>query len=615
MGQVLPQITFVHTTLFILKHLAAIWLLGLSSYVLGRRVTRKVQYVSLLEEIGISTSLGLAITSYLVFLIGAARVLYPSVILLALLTLHLLCYSEWVASWRRVTSTIKKLKYSTSLLTGVLLSVAALTPAFLLSLFPPTAFDAIMYHLPYAKAYVTDHRLVLTPYLHIPVTPQTNEMLFTLMLLLGDDIGAQLVQFLMMILTAVILYAWGTRVFSFPVALWATALWLSTPLVIILGSSAYIDVGLTLFVTLSAFAIFNWMENKERSWLILAAIFSGLGAGSKYSALIFLVGYFVLTLMVSIRDRRASNVVIFTTIAGSIAAPWYLRNLAYTGNPIFPFLPSVFGYSLWSPEDLHAQLSEWTSSGIRGRSFFFYYDLLMLALPVLVLLPVVIHRGIKRPYVRALFILVLAYVCFWLFTASIPRYLLPVWPVLCLATAASCELFIARMSPLRRLVEGTRAAAVVALLIIFPCWLFFTAKTYRRWPLPVNQRQRDEYLSKELVSYAAYKYLNDQRGDHYTLYALYDANMAYYSNGKFLGDWFGPARYKDVLNNMYSGESLFMKLRGLGAGYFLVRQSAGTQVNLPRDEYFEGHFKTVFASPSVTLFELSDVPLQTPHDH
>jgi hypothetical protein len=70
-----------------------------------------------------------------------------------------------------------------------------------------------MYHLAYAKIYTQTHRLTLTPYLRYPVSPQTNEMLFTLAFLLYDDVSAQLIQFLMMGVLGIGLFCFGAQAF------------------------------------------------------------------------------------------------------------------------------------------------------------------------------------------------------------------------------------------------------------------------------------------------------------------------------------------------------------------------------------------------------------------
>lgn len=587
--------------IFILSQFAAISLLFLCSYVFGRRLTRDFLYNSVWEEISISTSMGLGVIACLVFFSGIIGFLYSSAVLTAIVILQLVCYQSWIDLYSRI-----KFQKPKKTLIGALLLTIIFAPSFLFSLFPPTAFDSIMYHLPFAKIYIQNHQIVPAIFTRYSFSPQTNEMLFTLMMLFDKDVGAQLVQWLMMLLVSTMLIAWGCRVFSFQSGLWAAALWLATPLVILLGTSAYIDIGLTLFVTLTAYSIFNWITTKEKSWLIFAAVFCGLAVSSKYSALIFLGIFGLIVLYRSIRESRFSDVFIFSIIAGSIAAPWYLRNFYYTGNPLFPFMASLFGYSYWNAGDIGRQLTDWANNGIRGRSYQFYYDGLILAFPTLLILPIVIFFGIKNSYIKALLALVLIFVLFWLTSASLPRYLLPVLPLVCLATAASLILFIKRISFLRNATENNLIVFLIALLIILPGWLFAAIKVHKRLPLPTDQQQRDVFLSQQLDTYPIYKFLNEQRGKNYKVYAYFDSNMAYYADGKFMGDWFGPARFQDVLDNMQSGETLFRKLKDLEADYFLVRTNGELKATLPNDDFFRANFKPVLITPQAVLYELKN---------
>src|SRR5262249_19145906 len=145
------------------------------------------------------------------------------------------------------------------ILCGTLIAVSI--PILSLPLFPPTQWDATSYHLAAAKIFARSHAVVFTPYLRYPTFPQTNEMLFTLMLLLYDDISAQLVEFLLMLLVAIGLFAWGRRKFSSRAGLWGAVLWLANPLVIWLGSTAYVDIGLAAFTFFGVYAFFNWRES------------------------------------------------------------------------------------------------------------------------------------------------------------------------------------------------------------------------------------------------------------------------------------------------------------------------------------------------------------------
>src|SRR5690348_15904 len=156
---------------FALSHFAIILLLALLSYVLGRRLTWTVPYASAWEEVAFSTGLGLGVLAYLVFFLGLLGLLYPLVVGGVIVVLVALCYPVWRDLARRVPAGLRRARLPLLVLGAALLLLAALSPFWRMPLYPPTTFDAIMYHLPSAKIYVDQHQVVLAQYLRFPLAP------------------------------------------------------------------------------------------------------------------------------------------------------------------------------------------------------------------------------------------------------------------------------------------------------------------------------------------------------------------------------------------------------------------------------------------------------------
>jgi len=266
---------------FVLSHFSFLGLLALFAYLVGARVTRTVAYDSVSEKFSFCTGLGLGIIASAVFLLGLLHLLFPAVILALVGIASVLLWSTWKELRRDTERAWRSMSWKRLVLYGSFLLLV--TPVLLLPLYPPIHWDATAYHLAAAKIYARSHAVVYTPYLRFPVFPQLNEMLFTLALVLYDDLAAHLVQFLMMGVVATTIYAWGRRAFNARVGLWGAALWLSNPLVLWLGASAYIDVSLAMFLTLAVYAFFNWFQFRSTSWLLVSAAFFGFPArqGSK----------------------------------------------------------------------------------------------------------------------------------------------------------------------------------------------------------------------------------------------------------------------------------------------------------------------------------------------
>ncbi len=610
---------------FALAHYIAVTAFAVLSYAVGRRFSMSCNYRSCWERVGFCTSLGLGIISYVILALGLLHLLYQGVVFVVLTIMVIVCAPPWKELAEDLTKAwTYLLVHKMRLLAGIAV-VAIFIPILVMPLYPPTAHDSTSYHLAVGKAYAQQHSIVSTPYLRFPTFPQVNEMLFTLMILTCDDVAAHLVQFLMMGLIAVIIVAWSRRCLDLQVGLWGMALWLSNPLVLWLGSTAYIDVGLTLFITIATYALFNWLDSREDIWLSLCAIFCGMAAGTKYSALYIILCFALLIAYLGIREKKYTHIAKFILICSLVAAPWYVRNLWYTGNPVFPYFASLFGYGPWSAEDLRALLQEQLSTYGAGKTvgalaslpwnLAFRPEMFHANAPLspiyFGLLPFLLLFGGRNIWVKRSIILILLYTLFWFATAQVLRYLAPVIPLLSLACAKAFQGFLYQLPISDKWANSLLTTVIVLALFMSPGWLYALEEIQQRGMPPTTPRQRDLYLERYLRSYQAYQFLNELADSHYTVYALYDANMAYFPDGQFMGDWFGPARYSRIVDKLKNDQALYEELRTLGARYFLIHNDNYTIIDTTDLDLFNSHLKTIYAGPYVLLFEVVDQPIET----
>jgi 4-amino-4-deoxy-L-arabinose transferase-like glycosyltransferase len=601
---------------FLLVHYLYFGALGVCSYVVGHALIRRVSFQSAWERIALSMALGLGIISHILFVLGQLGLLLRMTVVAALLV--------WVIglNWpevRRLSSALLRVpRRATLIALGMLLfGCLVAAPILRLPLYPPHDWDATELYLASAKIYVEQHALVVTPYLRFEVYPQLCQLLFALGMMFGDDLAAQLTHFLMLVLTAVVLVAWGYRAFSPRAGWWAGALFLGNPIAIWLGSTAYIDLGVALFVTVAAYCLYLWLQGEGRQWLLLCAAFSGFAVSTKYTALPVIALMGVVVLSVSLWRRRRLDALGFSALLVAVGAPSYLRNFIYSGNPLFPLLPGIFGYGNFNAEDVRGVMQDLRNNYGIGRHFSSLVTLpWQLAFhperfhgeaglsPVYFLaLPLLAIGCWKDRRIRFLGCAVLALTAYWFFNAQILRHFIIVLPLLSLATAASLD-WLARLPRLpKRLTEARALAFAVGLVLVFPGWRYAWFETRRNGPLPVDVRARDAFLTRTHVSYPAYAELNRERGRNYSLYALVDTDMAYFTDGLFMGDWFGPARYLKIFNALGSGETLQHELSSLGVEFFLVNQ-LNFPVKLPNDEAWHSHFLPVYARSGVFMFRL-----------
>lgn len=611
---------------FAVGHYAALVLLGLISFAIGRTLTTRVSFNNPLETISFSVALGLGAISFLIFLLGLFHLLYPPVLLVSLL-ICLIPASRLPGQLLRSvkgkwpTKSSRILQWA--LLIAVILVVSA--PFFILPLYPPTVWDTIQYHLAAPKIYMQQHALTFTPYLRYPVFPQTNQMLFTGALLLYDDVLAHLIQFLMMLTLAAAMIGFGKRHLTSRAGWWAAAALLATHLVIWLGSTAMVDAGLMLFVFLSAYALWNWYQEKEFFWLVLSGIFSGLAFGSKFTGAVFPVIYCASLLATSSRRHRFLAPLVLGGVALLVASPWLLRGIFYSGNPIFPFFEeffvSIFGQRQVDPAGFSDQVegSIWIGSPRTLVSLLklpwnliFEQHLFIPEAPFskicFVLLPLTSVIAYFNPKIRWLLLLAIAYTVFWFFGYQILRYLTPALPFYCLATAGAVDWLISRIADRSgwsaRLDSGV-LTGLVCVAVLYSSWYYVARRVRWEGPIPVSVADRDRYLTARLPSYAAYQFLNSHAGDDYRLYALDMNRMAYFADGLFMGDLYGDARYSRITSRLNSSEALYHELSRLGASHFLINYDV-EKSRLPQDEFFSRHFKQIFSGNNTEVYEISD---------
>jgi len=604
-------------------------LLWTDLYVIGRRLTRARIFNSGWEKTVFSTGLGLGFIACVIFALGLLHVLYKAIVISVLSLITILCLLDDKAVRRDIFDFFGTLWTRKALLIIGVLGALFLLPYFLLPLYPPTAFDATMSHLPSAKAYAQNHGLIFLPFIRFSLFPQINEMLFSLMLILSDDVAAQLVQFLMMGLVALGLYAWGQRLFNSRVGCWAAALWISSPLVLWAGSSAYIDIGLACFIFFGVYAFSNWMDSDETHWLIISAAFLGFAAAAKYSALFFLALLGLILVFKEIKKRRFRQIALFTTIAALIAGPWYLRTYYYTGNPVSPFSPHIFGDGFFSENEVHTIIKDLTPLygtektfknvlllpwNLTFKSTLFHAEALITSMYLLAL-PLVFFFSMVHSRIRMFLILIVLYVVFWFSSSQDLRYLIPIFPFLSLVVAGSLDMLTEKTRFLRKPRWKPVLTISVAIALIWPGWLYALRTIRTLGTPPANTEQRELFLKNKAPDfvappYGAIDYLNKLRGSGYAIYALYAENMAYFVDGTWRGgDWFGLGSYRRILSKLFSSEVLYQELQSLGSDYFLVNKlryriyQQGSSI--PQDNNFHRYFRLIYAQPGVEVYELA----------
>jgi 4-amino-4-deoxy-L-arabinose transferase-like glycosyltransferase len=568
----------------------------------------------------LATAAGLGLLGTALAGLGALHWLRSDVLLALIAAVHLASGRAWArrarAAWTAVRAAPRR---AAAWAAGL---AAGLGPLAALALYPPTGFDATMYHLPFAAAFARAHGLSVLPDVQPPVYPQLQEVLFAAGLLLGNDLVPHLLQLASALLVAGLLLAWDPA----PAAArwWAAALWLGTPHVVWMGGAAYVDLGMALQATAFVYAWTRARRSGSLAWWVVAGGSAGFAAATKHLGLFFVAAGLLVALWAAWAERRPAPLVGFAAAAALVAGPWYLRLYAETGNPLFPFFSRWFGGPDWDPAlqpgvpGLRAPLllamagGAWSLAGIGEALGFllrvpwsgiFHREVFGRQAPLtpyyLALLPLLLPVALIMRETRPLVLLALAYGVAWLLTFRDLRYLLSAWPLLNLAVMAAAVAVLDRRWP--GAAGRRRVAVAVALALAAPGWLYAGHRLARQGPVPVTAATRDAYLARSVDGYDAIAALNRWHGPGYTVYALNGLRLTYYAEGRLRGAWLGPARYERVLAVADDPAALDAELARLDVDYLLVVGGLG---GFPRERTpaWEARFRLVREGPAFVLY-------------
>jgi hypothetical protein len=319
---------------------AALLAIDLAAYGLGRGLHRRLRPdagVSLLAAVE-RLALGLLGLAGGILALAALRLLHAPLVAGVIAALAV-GGAALVA--RDLRGTRVHLSRTASLLgaAAALLLVSPLLAAWV----PDYGWDAFAYHLALPERYLFRNRVVVTPLLPHSAFPQTVEMLYLAALALDSAAAAKLLHLQFGVLAALAAFALA-RAASVRAGVLAVAVLAADPLFNWELSVAYNDLAAMLFTLLAVAALDAWRVTGDRAALRAAAVFGGACVAVRYTAGVVPVAMAVVVWLSRRGEWRAkaSATLTLAGIGALVLAPWLLRNLALTGNPVSPAAQALF---------------------------------------------------------------------------------------------------------------------------------------------------------------------------------------------------------------------------------------------------------------------------------
>lgn len=459
------------------------------------------------------------------------------------------------------------------------------------ALIPETFYDALVYHLALPAQYVLHGRIYPTPSNSFSGVPGLPQMLSGVALSVSQwGIVAAILHWSLMLWCCAALVGLSRRLGRPRSGVLAAVIFAATPVVV--GEAFRVSVGLEwtlmeLCCLTGVLALAEDADSPIAPGSFLTGCFLGFVMATKYPA--WLVSLAVVPVLAAGRLGDASQrlrVLKSTAIIASVSAlfisPWVLKNLAFYGNPLYPFFHEHFAApGAVQPDwrqisaagtDLH-QL--FTPSGIWGFATHLWTFLrpsedvtesmgpvYLALLPALLMFP-----SDRRGKLVALFALV-AWIPLSLLTPQ-PRYFIPHLAVLSLLTAHLIE----GLTPSWNAATFRTGAVGLSSLMALG-WLVMDANR-AKLPVYLGSKSFNDYLAHTTVSYpgpayAAYQFLNEQIPGAGKVLIYGEARNFYLKRDSIISTADQKSALEAWADESPDAPSLARKIRTEGAAHILV---------------------------------------------
>jgi len=480
-----------------------------------------------------------------------------------------------------------------------------------LNLTPPISRDALIHHLAIPKLWLTHGGYYEIPWARFSYYPMNIDLLYLMPLYFKNDIIPKFIHFAFGFGTGMLVYQYLGKRFGRNWGLLGFLIFFSTPVVVRLSTTAYVDLGMVFFSTASILAWIKWQDEdyKYMKWFILSAVCMGLAAGSKYNALL---AWFFLNLMVVFyysRDTKKGFPAVMFGVAFFIftflvVSPWFIKNYIQTGNPLYPLLNNLVGFLHDTGKAGGAVAatadSNWASSIFQRREIMFgdsFWETLFIPLRIFsqgkdsspqyfdgVLNPILIimipFAFLKKDYYRdrlfflffSVFFLLMA--CF--LTIIRIRYILPIIPFLTILSVMGIRNLVKWADSLSKPFDHIGIIIISSITVSLLVFNFLYLKDYFSTINPeryvFHQETRDEFLTRTIGSYPAVKYINENLPDDSRIFFMFLGRRGYYLDRPYYYDSsFGMKTINNMVKASKDRHDFQKYLQSLECTHILLR--------------------------------------------
>ncbi|MBP7652860.1 hypothetical protein KA977_05515 [Candidatus Dependentiae bacterium] len=463
------------------------------------------------------------------------------------------------------------------------------------ALAPVASLDGLTYHLPLPKIYLAEQQIIPVDYLFYSFFPQFAEMFFMYGLYFENPVFSQLFHWYFYFLTLLVIYRFS-KVFikSEVFCLIAVLFFCSAPAINRLAGYTKNEFFLIFYSILSIYSFYKYFTEKKCCWLFFTLMFCAVSNNIKYHGIINSAIMIIIIFIHFIMTRHYSylkNILAFLFIFIILSCPFYLRNYIYIGNPVYPFLNNIFGIKQTQFNNIPQIREIETNTNNMVRHFketkmksnplinfikfpyqvsikFQTYDFWKYSLsPLFYIFYCSIFAMaffIDRTELRKLvyiFVYAVLFIILIYFNAPRSRYILPAYPVLCVAgTYFFYRLFL--MGSCWKIFSIANILLFfVVILINYP---LLAGQHISRYKVITGIEPEDKYLEKRFYAdgefYQAVKWTNENIDSSKKFFIVHQ--QTFYFNREFLLGYSPSLTLSPVnINNVKNHEDFILKMK------------------------------------------------------
>jgi hypothetical protein len=496
---------------------------------------------------------------------------------------------------------------------GVMIAVVSAIIALMASV-PPVCRDELIHHLAIPKLYLRHGGMYEIPALPFSYYPMNLDLLYLISLYFNNDILPKFIHFSFALVTAWMIYRYLIRRIDTVYALLGSLFFISIPIIVYQSTIVYVDLGLVCFLFAALLYLFKWVETDFKiKYLVVSAVCCGIALGIKYNGLIglFLLGLFVPFVYARYHAGESSHAlkaikfsVMYVFIALIIFSPWMIRNIVWTGNPVYPlykgvFKPETADTASMSEGDLEKNTSRMSHFVIRHKLYgesgleialiplrvFFqgrdndpkYFD--GRANPFLLLLPIFAFFGIgsNSRQVKTEKFLMLGFSVFFLLFACAQtdiriRYFAPIFPPLVVLAMFGLNHIHGKLLGQNPQISsfGRRIIFFSIIFVMLGLNAKYIVERFK-YVQPIRylmgEISRDEYIQKYRPEYASMQYANHNLSPDNKILGIYLGNRGYYSDVDII---FNAGLLKKLASKANSPKDISKGLKERGITHLMV---------------------------------------------